>query len=246
MRRKQEGHKKGSPAYMSTYGDMMTLLLTFFVLLFSMSTVDADKFQQLVSSMSTSVSIFQSGQTMKTDTNILQNGMKMQPMHQEIMDIRENNANKRQLQDMEEELNQYVKEQLVENKITITNEGNYLSIRFEEAILFDSGKAEIKAGAIPALGALGEKLKEYVSQGYILNIVGHTDNQPIHTKEFPNNWYLSSARAIAVMNFYLEHMDFDVSKVSCTGRADVQPIAPNDTAEGKAKNRRVEINISRS
>lgn len=248
VKKKEDAPKKGAPAYMNTYGDMMTLLLTFFVLLFAMSTIDADKFQQLVSSLShsASVSILEGGTTIKTDTNILQNGMSQFPVSENILTIQENAAKDQEVSEATAELQQYAKDQNIDSQVTIEKQGNQIVIRFDDVMLFDVGKAELKAGAIPTLNKIGNQLQRYIAQGYMINIEGHTDNRPIHTAMFPSNWELSGARAIAVMRFYIEQMDFDMSKVSYVGKAEFQPIASNDTEEGRAKNRRVEIILSKS
>lgn len=244
MKRKESEPKKGAPAYMNTYGDMMTLLLCFFVLLFSMSTVDAEKFQALSSSFTASVGIFNSGSTLALETNVLQNGMSQFPVHEVTLSIQEAADRQQALIDAQEELSGYVKDKNLEGKITVEKRGDVIIMRFADILLFDTGKASIKAGAVPALSAIGEQLKAYMEQGYTLSIEGHTDNVPIQTSQFPSNWYLSSARAIAVASFYIDEIGFDRTKVNCIGYGEFQPVASNDTAEGRAMNRRVEIKLS--
>jgi chemotaxis protein MotB len=128
----------------------------------------------------------------------------------------------------------------------VEREGDFIVLRFDNVLLFDTGKAEIKAGSILDLSLLGEKLKEYIDQNYVLDCEGHTDNVPIKTAQFPSNWELSAARAIAVAKFYVEEMDFDPQKVSARGFGEYNPIADNATAEGRSMNRRVEIKLSKS
>jgi len=244
MKKKEDEPKKGAPAYMNTYGDMMTLVLCFFVLLFSMSTIDAQKFQQLVSSFHAQVSIFDGGQTINNTSTVMQNGMSQMPIKETTFSIQNTLHTEQTLAEAEEDLNQYVEAESIEESVTVERRGDEIVIGFQDGVLFDSGKAQIKAGAIPTLSTMGEHLKTYMDQGYTLRIEGHTDNMPISNTQFPSNWELSSARAIAVMRFYLEEMNFDVSKVSCLGWAEYHPIASNDTSEGRAMNRRVEIKMS--
>lgn len=244
MKKKEDEPKKGAPAYMNTYGDMMTLLLCFFVLLFSMSTVDAEKFQQLVSSFHAQVSIFDGGQTINNTTSVMQNGMSQMPIKETTFSIQNAVQVEQALAQTEEDLSTYVQEQSIEESVSVEKQGNEIVIRFRDGVLFDSGKAQIKAGSVPTLSILGEKLQGYMGQGYRLCIEGHTDNQPISNAQFPSNWELSGARAIAVMRFYLEEMNFDISNVSYVGWAEYHPIAPNDTPEGRAMNRRVEMKLS--
>lgn len=244
MKKKEDEPKKGAPAYMNTYGDMMTLLLCFFVLLFSMSTVDAEKFQALVSSFHAQVSIFDGGQTINNTSTVMQNGMSQMPIKETTFTIQDALQTEQTLAEVEEDLNTYVEAESIEESVAVERQGNEIIIRFQDGVLFDSGKAQIKAGAFPTLNKMGERLKTYMDQGYTLCIEGHTDNRPISNAQFPSNWELSSARAIAVMRFYIEQMDFDISNVSCVGWAEYHPIATNDTEEGRAMNRRVEIKMS--
>lgn len=244
MKRKEDEPKKGAPAYMNTYGDMVTLLLCFFVLLFSMSTVDADKFEALTSSLTASIGIFSGGETIQMDTNVLQNGMSYFPVQDTTLSLQGVSARQQALTETQEELSEYIQSKDLDDKVTVEKTGEEIIMRFADVLLFDTGKAAIKAGAVPTLSAIGEQLKSYMEQGYILNIEGHTDNVPIQTSQFPSNWYLSSARAIAVASFYIDEMGFDRTKVTCVGCGEFQPVASNETAEGRAMNRRVDIKLS--
>lgn len=246
MKKREDQPKKGAPAYMNTYGDMMTLLLTFFVLLFAMSTVDAEKFEALASSFNSSVSIFDGGQTIRIDNNVLENGMSQFPVKETQFSIEQAYQEAQETTKAEQDIKAYVKAKEIDDKITVQKSGDMIVIRFADILLFDTGKADIKPGAIPNLNLIGEKLREYIDQGYHLRVEGHTDNQPIHTAQFPSNWELSSARAIAVMRFYLEEMDFNPSKISAEGMGEYHPISSNATSEERAQNRRVEIKLSKS
>ena len=244
MKKKEDEPKKGAPAYMNTYGDMMTLLLCFFVLLFAMSTVDAEKFQALVSSFHAQVSIFDGGQTINNVSTVMQNGMSQMPIQETTFSIQDAVQENQVLTETEEDLSSYVQSQSIGSNVEVERKGDEIVIRYKDGVLFDSGQAQIKAGAIPILNLMGEKLKGYLEQGYTLTIEGHTDNRPISNNKFPSNWELSGARAIAVMRFYREEMDFDKYNISYMGWAECHPIASNDTQEGRAKNRRVEMKLS--
>lgn len=246
MKKKEDEPKKGAPAYMNTYGDMMTLLLCFFVLLFASSTVDAAKFEAIVQSFKERISIFDGGETIRTDTKSMKNGMSQYPEQDQIASMQEAAMIDQTLTQTQKELSGYIKSKDLEDQVTVERTGDEIVMRFSDVLLFESGKAEIKAGAIPALSTIGDQLKDYMEQGYSLNIEGHTDNMPIHTSQFPSNWYLSSARAIAVASFYIDEMGFDRTRVACTGSGEFKPIASNDSEEGRAKNRRVEIKLSLS
>lgn len=246
MKKKEDEPKKGAPAYMNTYGDMMTLLLTFFVLLFSMSTIDAAKFKAVIASFDGSVGILDGADTINESTNILGNGVSQFPVEKNKLDLEQAAKLDEALSELQQELKEYTSKEQIDDQLVIEKDGDEIIIRFAETLLFESGKAEIKAGAVPTLDALSSKLKECVAKGYTLRFEGHTDNRPIHTNQFPSNFELSGARASAVARFYIEEMGFDPTKLSIEGMSEYHPIADNSTEEGRSKNRRVEIKIGKS
>nr|WP_302595202.1 flagellar motor protein MotB [uncultured Cellulosilyticum sp.] len=246
MKKKEDEPKKGAPAYMNTYGDMMTLLLTFFVLLFSMSTIDAAKFKAVIASFDGSIGILDGADTINENANILGNGVSQFPAPKSNLDLQQAAQLNEALIKLQKELQEYTSKEKIDDQLVIEKDGDEIIIRFAETLLFESGKAEIKAGAIPTLDALSPKLKECVGQGYTLRFEGHTDNRPIHTAQFPSNFELSGARAAAVARFYIEEMGFDPTKLSIEGMSEYHPIADNSTEEGRSKNRRVEIKIGKS
>ncbi|MDF2802697.1 MAG: OmpA family protein [Anaerocolumna sp.] len=247
MKKSEDEPKKGAPAYMNTYGDMMTLLLTFFVLLFSMSSIDVSKFKAIIASFDGSSGVLSGGETIEENTNILGNGVRQFPEKKNKEDLSQQ-ANKdaqADLKKIQQDLEKYIADESIQEKVTVEQNGDEIILRFDDVLLFDTGKADIKPGAIPVLDTLGVKLKEYLTEGYRLRLEGHTDNVPIQTNQFPSNWELSAARAIAVAKFFTDEMDFEVSKISTEGFRDNVPIGDNATPEGRAMNRRVEIKISK-
>ncbi len=246
MKKSEDQPKKGAPAYMNTYGDMMTLLLTFFVLLFSMSSIDVAKFRAVIASFDGSIGVLNGAQTIEENTSMLGNGIKQFPEKKNKEDLTQQaNRDAEDLKKMKQNLEQYVQDKNLQDKVTVEQNGDEIILRFDDVLLYDTGKADIKPGAIPVLNTLGVRLKEYLGQGYRIRLEGHTDNVPIRTNQFPSNWELSSARAIAVAKFFTDEMNFEVSKISTEGFRDNVPIGNNSTPEGRAMNRRVEIKISK-
>lgn len=238
--------KKGAPAYMNTYGDMMTLLLTFFVLLFSMSTIDTEKFRGLIDSFNGSTGLLVGGDTLNQESNMLGNGIYQfpsdkgsNPQQQDI--VTQDNS----LKVVKEDLQQYIEAKNLGEKVAVEQAGDEIIIRFEDVLLFDTGKADIKPGAVPILNTLGDKIKDYLNEGFRIRLEGHTDNVPIKTVQFPSNWELSAARAIAVAKFFINEMDMPSSKISAEGFGEYNPIGDNSTPEGRQMNRRVEVRLNK-
>lgn len=245
MKKSQDEPKKGAPAYMNTYGDMMTLLLCFFVLLFSMSSVDAAKFKAFVDSFSGSTGVLDGGEIIMQEAGMLGNGMKAFPSQRNITDSSSEEI-KNQLKGVEKQIEKFIYEEKLDELIGVEKRGDAIIITFDDVLLFETGKANLKPAAIPVLSKLGKELKVYVGNGYRMKLEGHTDNVPIHTAQFPSNWELSSARAIAVAKFFIEEMDFSPKAISAEGYGEYVPVEDNSTSEGRAKNRRVEIKLSKT
>ncbi len=251
VKKKPEEVKKGAPEYMNTYGDMVTLLLCFFVLLYSMSSLDVSKFQAMAQSFSRTISIIEAGGGNGV-SNLLGNGvMEMPSLESSILDAPETKDNTEQnekqteatneLKEMSSDFQTYFAENNLQENVQVEVFDQYLRIRFGDGILFDSGKANIKPEAIPILNMVANELLKYPESEF--KIEGHTDNIPINTPLFQNNWWLSSARAISVGLFFIDEMGITPTRVSMEGFGEYRPIETNATPEGRSKNRRVEIKI---
>ncbi|MGL4344520.1 MAG: flagellar motor protein MotB [Cellulosilyticaceae bacterium] len=245
MKKSQDEPKKGAPAYMNTYGDMMTLLLCFFVLLFSMSTVDAAKFKAFIDSFSGSTGILDGGEIVMNEVGMLGNGMQQFPSQKNITDSSSEQI-KNELKGVEKEIEKFIYDKKLEDTVGVEQRGDAIIITFEDALLFEIGNANLKPAATPVLSQLGNQLKTHSQEGYQMKLEGHTDNIPINTTQFPSNWELSSARAIAVAKFFIDEMSFSPESISAEGYGEYRPIADNSTPEGRAQNRRVEIKLAKS
>ncbi|WP_058485162.1 OmpA/MotB family protein [Defluviitalea phaphyphila] len=235
---------EGSPDWLNTYGDMVTLLLTFFVLLFSMSTIDIAKFKAFINSIEGSSGILSGGSSIG-DGSEVGNGINQLSN----LDIYFDKTNEEEIQlktqeelkQMHSDLKNYIQENNLEEEINVTLGNYYVVLTFKDGVLFDSGKAELKPEAIEILNKIGTQLSKYADNR--IRFEGHTDNRPINTIRFPSNWELSAARAIAVAKYYIDELGFDPKQFSTEGFGEYAPIADNNTEEGRAKNRRVEIKI---
>ncbi len=256
-RRKQDVPKPGSPAWMATFSDLMNLLLCFFVLLFSMSTVDAQKFELIAASFSETFSIFSSGGKAIGDGMMISNGVSQlneldNYIHSTGKDMESEDIIPDALKELEEqklaeseELVEQIEEALQESGmqqlISINFNSQYVQLTMNGALLFDSGDANLKEDSLEMMGQVARILERY-SEGTI-EVEGHTDNVPMNGFKYSDNDELSSARAISVFRYLIENTDIDPAMIKHSGRGEYVPIADNATPEGRALNRRVEIKI---
>ncbi|MBR5598376.1 MAG: flagellar motor protein MotB [Lachnospiraceae bacterium] len=259
-RRKKEEPQKASAEWMNTFADLMNLLLCFFVLLFAMSTVDAQKFEMVVASFSQTFSIFSGGQTSIGKGMLLGNGVSQLNELDQYMEsmgkTAENEEETDQIDEMQkkieeaqleeseklaERIEEAIEESQMEDMIQLDFTSQYVQLTLKGAILFDSGSAALKEDAMPVIEKVALILERYAESE--IEIEGHTDNVPIHTSKYANNNELSSSRALSMFDYLIEHTALEPAKIKHSGRGEYLPIADNTTPEGRAKNRRIEIKI---
>lgn len=216
-----------APFWMTTYGDMVTLLLTFFILMFAMSSINEQKFMAAAISLGDALGML--------DKNIglvgeLSPAIGTTGASSEQIDM---------LQSLEEIAEIFEEEQLADlASVEITGPGE-VTIRLGDEVLYSPGEAILKPAAMRVLNGIAAAVIGKTDQIYV---EGHTDNQPISTSKFPSNWELSSARALAVVRL-LEARGVPPEQLAAVGHGEHDPIEFNDTPEGRAKNRRVELYI---
>lgn len=259
-KRKEDTPSPGSPAWMATFGDLMNLLLCFFVLLFSMSTVDAQKFELVAASFSQTFSIFQAGSTAIGDGLLISNGVSQLNQLDEYFnstgksaegedDVSDAEAkveedDLKKSEELAERISESLKEQNLEREVEVSFTSQYVQLTLNGALLYDSGSATLKEESLPMMQKLGYILARYSES--TIEIEGHTDNVPISTARFGNNNELSSFRALSVFDFLTENTTLEPAMIKHSGRGEYVPVADNSTPEGRAKNRRVEIKIYHS
>jgi chemotaxis protein MotB len=293
MAKKKEEFKlpPGTPApWMSTFSDMMTLLMCFFVLLFSMSEIDAAKFEEVAKSFQSTASIFKGGAQAIGDGVLISNGVSQLNMLDEYINSsgKAADSDSEELEDMTnsgatdstmtaatelgmsaeeaqslqetideleeqklklseqlaEKIEEALNESMMSDKVDVDFTSDYVMLTLNGAFLFDSGKADIKSDAVAVLNKIGVLLAKYADSD--IEIEGHTDSVPLNGGKYENNDVLSSYRALAVFNYLKDNSAIDPSIMKHSGRGEYVPIADNSTAEGRAKNRRVEIKIFNS
>ncbi|MCI9298081.1 MAG: flagellar motor protein MotB [Lachnospiraceae bacterium] len=259
-KKREEEPKKGAPEWQATFADLMNLLLCFFVLLFSMSTVDAQKFELIAASFSQTFSIFTAGSTTIGDGAMIGNGISQLPELDDFVNnvgqMAENTPEMEEMDDLQsevqkeglkqsEELAEKIEEAVQENNLTGDIEmqvtAQYVQLTMKGSLLFNSGSNELKEESKPVLDKVGVILERYA--GGTIEIEGHTDNVPMSSRRFASNNELSAARALSVFNYLMDTTNLDPARIKNSGRGEYVPIADNSTEEGRAKNRRVEIRI---
>ena len=263
MKKVKEESSGGSPAWMATFSDLMNLLLCFFVLLFSMSSVDAEKFEAVVESLNSSFSIFDGGSTSITDGNLISSGISQlndfNDYYNNMGMTQEEEENgkldswedfKDQMQEdnfqASEELGEEVEEELessgIADQVGIQIEEYYIQLTLNGKLLFGSGSAELREESVPTVDKLADILKYYGE--YKIEIIGYTDTVPHNgAGKYADNWELSAGRAYTVLKYLRDNKGMSEDNLECSGRGENDPIASNDTQEGREQNRRVEIRI---
>lgn len=255
-KRKQEDPPKGAAPWMNTFSDLMNLLLCFFVLLFSMSTIDAEQFEQVAASLSNSFSILPAGGAAIGDGTLVANGISQlnnlaeyvknmgvsmdeaeeQDVEEQIEEIKLEQSEK-----MAESIQEYLEQQNIEEYVDFDFNSQYVLLTLNGAVLFESGSSDLKNDAVPLIDSIGNMLTGYTEN--IIEVEGHTDNVPIHTAKYANNNVLSSFRALSVAEYLINNKGINPAKLKYSGRGEYVPVADNSTPEGRALNRRVEIKI---
>lgn len=250
-RRRKKGSDEGGhidESWLLPYADLLTLLLALFIVLFAASAIDAQKFQALSRAFN---SAFSGGSGVFNFPSPLPEGSMESPTIQgndtknddEEKDMAEllKLAEKHELETIQQKVNAYIDTKQLGDKLrtSLTDEGLLVSIR--DNVLFAPGSADVR----PADVKIGNEISDLLVMDPPRNIIisGHTDNVPIGNAPFESNWELSVMRAINFMKILLQNDQLDPSWFSAKGFGEFQPIASNDTREGKAKNRRVEILI---
>ena len=237
---------RGGPAWLATFADLMSLLMALFVLLYAMSTTEIPKYKAVVESL----------------TEALGNGSELSPEQEQFFQSlqlsKEAEAKEVALKEPQPPVKQ---ESVIENlkplyeslvqtyseagknseiKIHYDSENNQIRLIFPEQIAFDPGRAELKPRFIELL----QKFFEFRGENVALQVVGHTDSQPISGGRFKSNWELSSARAASVIEQLVKDQAIRPEQAQAIGLADTRPISLGNTAADYAKNRRVEILIT--
>lgn len=239
MKRREKKPESGAPKWMVTYSDLMSLVLVFFILLFSMSSIDAQKFRALSES-------FQQRHIF----DFLPSVIEFENFEQ---DQGENNDNpytegqfggdstRDNMDALLEDVIEYLEQEDLNDLITATRDDRGVVLVLQEKMLFETAEAEILPEARPFLDKVGTLLSAIPN---MVKVEGHTDSRPISTYRYPSNWELSGARASSVIRYLITNHSLDPKRFIATGYGDTRPVVPNTTVENLQQNRRVVIVIS--
>ena len=231
--------EEGAPAWMVTFADLVTLLLVFFVLMFSISSIESERFKSVLSSIQIALNQETPAVTQVVvqqappSTDSMIDPIVPKPGTDESKHPKESDKDK-----LVNDIEDMIQEQRLGEYVYVYTEGERIIIRIKGTILFPSGDVELFEDAEPIFDDIRYLFEKYAD--YNIDIKGYTDNQPITTHRFPSNWELSAVRATTVLRFFINE-GVDPRRMSATGYSDLFPIASNETEEGRAQNRRVEF-----
>ncbi len=233
---RQEGHDGGGTLrWLLTYADMITLLMAFFIMLYSMSVLNLNRFREVAVSIRSGFGGAMSGQSKSI---ISKNGELVERSDDARNEIGELPWK------VVRKLQEFVKkEQLGKSiKLRVDERGLVISI-VSDKVLFEKGKADLSPSAKHIIAAVANALKQAPNH---VRVEGHTCNLPVSSSRFPSNWELSTARATTVVRFLIEYSGIPASRLSAAGYADSKPLVPNINEKNRAINRRVDMVVLRS
>ncbi|SHF34761.1 flagellar motor protein MotB [Desulforamulus putei] len=236
-KRGQEPVKENHERWLITYADLITLLLIFFVVMYTLSKIDANKYYAIASSLA---------KTMGGSQSIMESGgPSLVPGADESKELESylDKAEEKNMEKIQKQIQEYVDKQGLAGKVTVSIEERGIVVSFQDVVLFPLGVAELNPSSRDIVDKVGAILRQ--TPNYI-RVEGHTDNLPISTSRFPSNWELSLARSASVVHRLIEFSDIPPDRLSATGYGEYRPRKPNDSEANRQQNRRVDIVVLRT
>jgi chemotaxis protein MotB len=219
---------EGLPGWLATFGDLMSLLLTFFVLLLSFATMEVVEFQQAMGALQGALGVLSGEPQLSL------------PIRQSMPKSEGNLQQAEVLTKAGQELETAIEEAGLQGDVKLEETTTGLVIRIADKLFFTTADTELKESAKSFLDKLGSVLKPLSNP---INVQGHTDNRPINTLQYASNWELSGMRALQVARYFMDRSGIAPDRISFTGYSEYRWIVPNNSEQNMAKNRRVEIHI---
>jgi chemotaxis protein MotB len=256
MSRKKDSSHVNHERWLVSYADFITLLFAFFVVLYSSSQVDKRRVGQLALAIQVAfqqMGIFEASNTKVpvatsepmpfAAVQMVENVDRLSSVAQDVNSPHGTLAESGKREDLnriQSELQKVLGPEINKREVALTRTREGLVVSLREVGFFDSGSSEVRSDALPTLDRL---ISVIAPHDLHVRIEGHTDNVPIHTERFNSNWELSTARAIEMIRLFIMRYQVAPERLSASGYAEYHPAASNDTPEGRAKNRRVDIVI---
>jgi len=232
---KRIGENFGNTAgWLTTFNDLITLLMVFFVLLFTMGSMDKNLMMEFQNALQSGMGALSAGAKVSVALNesrrLLPAGDPLSQGQGETTPAGEDGTT--------ESLDEALGELNAEPWISVKYENQGIRISFEDVLLFDLGKADINSSGLALLDKMAALIQK---KSCVVRIEGHTDNVPIHTHRFPSNWDLSTARAVSVVKYFIDVGKINPKRLSAVGYGESRPMVANSSPANRARNRRVEI-----
>lgn len=221
--------------WLVSYADFITLLFAFFVVMYAISSVNEGKFKILSAALTSTF-----GKVNKSE--VTSPASEQDALLKSLVDRRNARVAEQQqkaMQDLTNNINQVMGDLIKNGQVGVLQTNRGIAIEINASALFDQGDAVIQGSAIKILADVANVLGKI---DLAIEVEGHTDNIPIKTQKFPSNWELSSARASSVVRLFIEQ-GLPSKRLKALGSADNYPVAPNDTTDGRARNRRITVAI---
>ena len=208
--------EEGAPAWMATFSDMVTLMLVFFILMYAIASKNVQTFKSaIIGAEAKSIGVLEALNAVEVEESL----KKLKP-------------------EQSDDILSGMSDAAEDTDMTVETSASKIVVRVPGASLFKPGQADLQLKARSLLDAVIKEVNKHPE--YKVHIQGHTDDEPISTEKFPTNWELSSSRATAVLRYFVDK-GAEPERMTATGYADTFPLGRNDTAPGRAKNRRVEF-----
>lgn len=225
---KEDECPEGLPGWLATFGDLMSLLLTFFVLLLSFSTMSVTSFQHAMGALQGALGVLSGEPQLSL------------PIRQSMPKTEGNLSQAEMMNKAGSKLEHAIEEAGLQGDVHLEESTSGIIIRISDKLFFETADANVLESATVVLDAVGRAIQQMPNH---VNIQGHTDNRIINTPRFASNWELSGMRALSVGQYFINNWDISPDRLSITGYSEYRPLAPNDTDLNMGKNRRVEIHI---
>jgi chemotaxis protein MotB len=249
-RKKKHAEHANHERWLVSYADFITLLFAFFVVMFAASNSDQKKAGQVAQAVQSAfremaiftpagkvVPLYDDG-TIGPTSNIV--GNTHSPVGITEFAGIDRDATRPPISAVRKQLEEMLKDELSNHSIRLSEDFRGLTVSLAEAGFFDPGSAVIQPKALAVIDRIAATLQPL---NYGIRVEGHTDNTPIHTPQFPSNWELSTARATSLLQYLISTAHIPAPRLSAVGYGEYRPIAPNNTSEGRAANRRVDLVI---